>query len=105
MSLVWFMSWSDVDPARHALDCSVVHETATEVVTGSTLDRDQIERQLETALIARCGTWISGWNWAASEPGSGGVVRAWCCHDHSVLPEGEDGPKPTTERVVAAASE
>jgi hypothetical protein len=121
MPLVSMLRWADVDPAGRDFDPSLARAAAIEVLTEAVggdlasnqpragLDRDQIERQLETALLQRYGGWIAGWNWAASEPGCGGPIHAWCCDDHSILREGEDdsdvGALQTIDRVVAAATE
>lgn len=29
------------------------------------------------------GVWTKGWHWSNSEPGGGGLVKAYCCTDHS----------------------
>ncbi len=39
---------------------------------------DLLEQQLEVALVVEFGSWIAGWNWAASEPGGGGLVHEYC---------------------------
>lgn len=119
--VVRFWRWADVDPVQREFDPSLARMAAVDVMTDVLsgdltrtmpppgMERRQIEEQLETSLVAVFGAWISGWNWAASEPGSGGPVRAWCCDDHSVL-RNDDGRRdigalPTVERVVAATTE
>jgi len=111
-----FLRWTDVDPARHAFDPAHARAVALDVVGAVVkghLDRnrpggaskDQIERDLERGLVAAYGAWIVGWTWAASEPGGGGPIHAWCCADDSVFARGDKGARPTIERVVAAVVE
>ena len=47
-------------------------------------------------LLREYGFWAAGWRWAASEPGCGGPVRAWCCGPHSL-------PTARSEDRIAAA--
>ncbi|HEY5926655.1 MAG TPA: hypothetical protein VIV11_33440, partial [Kofleriaceae bacterium] len=118
MPLATFLSWSDVDPAVREFDSSLARTAALDVLTAlgddlrksrAKITNDQIEGQLEAALLAAYGPWIAGWNWAASEPGGGGPVRAWCCDTHSILRADDKlrdvGMLPTVDRVVAAATE
>lgn len=113
---VRFLHWVDVDPALHAFDPALARAIALDIVgnvVGGKLERkrtggakkDRIERELKTGLLEAYGSWMIGWNWAASEPGGGGPIRSWCCDDHSIFARGDAGALPTIERVVAAVTE
>jgi hypothetical protein len=123
-AVVGMLRWEELDPARRGFDPSLARAAALEVVRDAVggdftrnqptagLERDAIERQLESVLYGRYGAWIAGWNWAASEPGGGGPICAWCCDDHSILRYEEldtdlsdAGALPTVDRVVAAVAE
>ena len=64
----------------------------------------QCELELDQALIAVYGRWVAGWNWAASEPGGGGPVRAWCCARDSIL-RTDEPTEATIDRVAQAVRE
>lgn len=111
------LRWEDVDPRRHPFDPARARAIAERVVPPfapqlpATRDRihedpaqTRCEEALELALIEGLGAWAAGWNWAASEPGGGGPVNAWCCGRDSILREGEP-VEATIARVVAAVSE
>lgn len=111
-----FLHWGDVDPALRAFDPALARAVAVEIVgkvVGGELqrrrpgrvNRNRIERELTSGLVEAYGTWLLGWNWAASEPGCGGPIHAWCCDDHSIFAHGDSGAMPTIERVVAAVTE
>ncbi|NVB84361.1 MAG: Fic family protein [Kofleriaceae bacterium] len=80
-------------------------ETVPDLQARARRERDVLEAQLDAALLESFGLWVSGWNWATSEPGGGGPVRAWCCASHSILAEGETSAAATIDRVVAAVTE
>lgn len=111
-----FLRWCDVDPAQREFDPALARAVAVEVVGNAVggdlqrnrprrVERDRIESELTARLLEVYGTWILGWNWAASEPGGGGPIHAWCCDDHSIFAHGDAGALPTIERVVAAVTE
>lgn len=80
--MVRWLTWSDVDPATHPFDPAVALAIVERTLAGSTLReavRDELEHEVDRALIAEFGSWASGFRWAASEPGGGGPVRGWCC--------------------------
>lgn len=105
---VWALRWEDVDPARHPFDPLRVAEIArtalpSERITapGHGEQRRAAEDRVDRALLAEFGPWIAGWRWAASEPGSGGPVRTYCCAEDSL----KGSPEEMTACVVAAASD
>jgi len=110
-----FLRWSDLAAGARNFDSSraraIVEELLTAALGAARVDRDELEEEIDRALVAEYGAWASGWNWSASEPGGGGPVQSWCCADHSLLPSAElrgdppadeTDPCPTVDRVVAA---
>jgi hypothetical protein len=98
-----YWRWEDVEPSRHRFDAAAVRAIVdASLVVGR--DRDAIEQAVDRALLAEHGTWIAGWRWAASEPGCGGLVQAWCCAAHSLLRKGE-AREDSVARVVAAVQD
>lgn len=89
--MFWSLRWSDVDPKAHVWDVRAARATAVRALAPHDLehdreigDRDEAEHAVDRALMAEHGAWMAGWRWAASEPGGGGPVRAYCCADHSL---------------------
>ncbi len=98
-----YWRWEDVEPSRHRFDAAGVGATVdASLVVGR--DRDAVGQAIDRALLAEHGTWIAGWRWAASEPGCGGLVQAWCCAAHSLLRKGE-AREDSVARVVAAVQD
>jgi len=102
-----FLRWRDVDPRGRPFDASVGRVIAERILKRAAatprVDRDDLEAEIDRALVGEYGAWAAGWNWAASEPGSGGPVRAWCCPRDSLLRKGEKAdPHRSVARVVAA---
>lgn len=69
---------------------------------GPDWDRHRLEVTLQLALCEALGPWALGFTWSASEPGGGGLVKAYCCGAHSLFPKGEKGVQTSTERVLSA---
>jgi len=98
-----YWTWRDVDPTTHPFDPAPVRAIADAcVIVGG--DRGAIEENIDRALIATYGMWAAGWRWAASEPGCGGLVRAWCCAADSLLQPREPRVR-SIEMVVAAVAD
>jgi len=101
----WRLRWRDVDPSKHALDLQAAREIADRLLpqhsklAPSDTDWDELEDTIDRELIRAYGFWAAGWRWAASEPGCGGPVRAWCCGRDS-LPHAR-----THDRVARAVAE
>ncbi len=104
------LTWDELDAARGPLDLAPARTAVTQIVaqarmrgpkSGRRQPLDLLEDDIDRALIERYGAWAMGWNWACSEPGGGGLVRAWCCPEHSLFRRGEP-PEATVERVLAA---
>jgi hypothetical protein len=111
------LRWEHVDPASNSFDPELARDIAERIVrpvasqlktTRDSTREDPLQTQceldLDQALIARYGAWVAGWNWAASEPGGGGPVRAWCCARDSILRPGEP-TEATIDRVARAVRE
>jgi hypothetical protein len=106
---VWALRWCDVDPSARGFDPRAAREIAARVLAGrapaptyhpgqpNDARLDELEREIDAALIAEYGFWAAGWRWASSEPGGGGPVHAYCCAQHS-LREGHGA----TDIVVTA---
>jgi hypothetical protein len=115
--LVRFLSWSDVDPSERPFDPAVARTIAERHVLAAvggdasrnapigTYKRDAVEAAIDRDLVSAYGPWAAGWNWAASEPGGGGPVRAWCCDRDSVFRKGDPNAQATIDRVIAAISD
>jgi len=85
--MVWSLAWSDVDPATHPFDPERAQPIIEHVLAGRNLlrsVRDELEDDVDRALIAEYGFWAAGFRWSASEPGCGGPVRGWCCAQDSL---------------------
>ena len=102
------LRWTDVDPATHAFDPARLARVVDRVLpsaapVGPALDekRRRLEEDVDRALIASEGPWIAGWRWAASEPGCGGVVRAYCCAADSL----KGSPAQIRDTIVGAAAD
>lgn len=78
-------------------------EGAPEPVTPWT--RERLELALQQSLVSELGPWAEGVFWNASEPGGGGLVRAYCCETHSLFRQGEPGISSTVAPVLAALEE
>ncbi|MFE5818893.1 Fic family protein [Streptomyces sp. NPDC056479] len=115
-----FLTWDDVDPARHPFD----HGSAPSVVGSLGPARTVPSRPdaphgdpavhawswdkgqpwadaMSHALAEHYGRWTLGWRWAHDEGDfDGGPVGNWCCPTHSITT-----PEETLERVVAALCE
>lgn len=83
---IWALRWQDVDPVRHDFDSSrvraAIEQALDERERSKRSERDPgqaTEDAVDRALLAALGPWVAGWRWAASEPGGGGPVRAYCC--------------------------
>jgi len=108
--LVQFLRWSDLDPTGRSFDPNLARDAAEECLARAlgdnvTGDREELEASLDRALLAKYGAWAAGWRWAASEPGGGGPIRAWCCARDSLLRSDDPGPKASVDRVVGALQE
>lgn len=76
------------------------------LLAADTVPREQrrriaAEAHINTLIIDTLGAWSAGWCWST---GSGGLVRAWCCPQHSVL-RGHEPPDATSDRVLDAVEE
>lgn len=102
------LTWTQLDAARGDLELGAARALVTPLVAGrsprKSLPRKSLEDEIDRVLIEHYGAWVMGWRWACSEPGGGGLVRAWCCSDHSLL-VGDEPPEATVERVLAAIGE
>lgn len=105
------LRWQDLDPSTHPFDVTRARAVVTELILAAAgdvhahADRAALVRALGEALVAAFGPWAIGWRWAASEPGGGGPVRAWCCTPHSVLRDDDPDAQATVERVVASVAD
>ncbi|HET9953132.1 MAG TPA: Fic family protein [Polyangiaceae bacterium] len=98
---VWALRWTDVDPATRAFDEGAVRAIVKPLLSApltTSEARRAAEDRIDRALLAELGHWVAGWRWAASEPGCGGPVRAYCCADHSL----KRSPDAMREVVVGA---
>jgi hypothetical protein len=115
-----FLSWYDVDPARHPFDSAsaaqVVHSLGPARRVPRRPDVPSADAAMNAwshgeatlwadamshALVQRYGRWAAGWRWAHDEGDfDGGPVGNWCCPRHSITT-----PEETIARVVAALSE
>lgn len=105
---VWALRWADVDPASHTFDRERVAKVVDAVmpstaITGPRLGekRQKLEDDVDRALIASEGPWIAGWRWTASEPGGGGIVRAYCCARDSL----KGGPEKMRAAILGATAD
>ncbi|MER5829975.1 cell filamentation protein Fic [Streptomyces sp. NPDC002130] len=115
-----FLSWDEVDPARHPFDAAsaaqVVHSLGPARCVPrrpdvpfadpamSTWDRDEATLWADAmshALVEHYGRWAAGWRWSHDEGDfDGGPVGHWCCPRDSITT-----PEETLTRVVAALCE
>jgi hypothetical protein len=115
-----FLSWDDVDPARHPFDAGsvarVVHSLgparcvpirpdvafADPAMTAWSQDEaDLWADAMSHALVQHYGRWTTGWRWSHDEGDfDGGPVGNWCCPRDSITT-----PEETLPRVVAALCE
>lgn len=109
ITVVYSLEWSDIDPAGLRFDPAPARAIAEELVLAAVAarnrDRDALGEAIDQALLATYGAWVAGWQWAASEPGCGGPVHAWCCSSHSLLRDDEPDPRASAARVAAAVCE
>jgi hypothetical protein len=85
----WNLRWRDVDPTAIAFDLAPARAISERLLggfryrpqPGTTRDEhlQRLEDSVDDELVRAYGLWAAGWRWAASEPGCGGPVRAWCC--------------------------
>lgn len=97
----------DPGRAREAL-ASVIEEAAGDLDAPRLRDgwdRDKLEAAMSLAAVDALGPWAAGFRWAASEPGGGGPVTSYCCADHSLLRDTDEGAHDSIERVVRALEE
>lgn len=115
-----FLSWDDVDPARHAFDSTTVEESVhslgparcvpvrPDIPFGDPAMSEWSHGEamswadaMSYALVQRYGRWAVGWRWAHDEGDfDGGPVGSWCCPRDSITT-----PEETLTRVVAALRE
>ncbi|WP_367134758.1 MULTISPECIES: Fic family protein [Streptomyces] len=115
-----FLSWGEVDPARHPFDGPAAAQVVQSLGPARHVPRRPDvpladpamsawgygEAQLwadamSQALAERYGHWAVGWRWAHDEGDfGGGPVGSWCCPQHSITT-----PEETLARVVAALCE
>ena len=105
------LSWADVAPTTWTFETTRALQLAIDALMDTPRDGDQW-RNVAQQKINRCftrafGPWASGWCWSRDEGSiGGGVVSAWCCTSHSLLPNGaDDDPVATAERATAGLTE
>lgn len=116
----WPLTWSEVDPARHAFDASSAPDVVRSLPPaldvparppGSPLEPevarwihdvgDAWADTMSTALVGHYGRWASGWRWAVGEGDfDGGPISSWCCSAHSM-----PSPEAALDAVIAALLE
>ncbi len=108
LALIKYLRWRDLEGSRVPVDEDSVRRIARAcleaVPRGGRPDRNAVERRVDTEFVAQWGSWIAGWNWAASEPGGGGPVRAYCCARDSLL-QGQNPVEASVDRIVAATKD
>jgi hypothetical protein len=76
IELARFLHWHDVVSRGLSFDASAARSVAEALVSraaaSQVANRDELEAEIDRALVADYGAWAAGWNWAASEPGGGG---------------------------------
>ncbi|MEV5129151.1 Fic family protein [[Kitasatospora] papulosa] len=113
-----FLTWADVDPARHPFDSASVAQTVRslgparcvpirpDVPAADSGSRRSEEAEswadaMSYALVLHYGRWTLGWRWAHDEGDfDGGPVGSWCCPQDSITT-----PEETLARVEAALRE
>ncbi|MFE9404313.1 cell filamentation protein Fic [Streptomyces sp. NPDC006530] len=115
-----FLTWDDVDPARHAFDGADVAQTVRSLGPArcvpirpdvpcddpalSTWNIEVAEswaNAMSYALVQHYGRWTTGWRWAHDEGDfDGGPIGNWCCPQDSITTSEE-----TLSRVEAALRE
>ncbi|MER6676048.1 hypothetical protein [Streptomyces sp. NPDC000983] len=127
--LPYGLTWPEVDPATHPFDNATAHDTVRALASAgrlpvrpprrATSDRDEMYedyrklcqwardegwdwcRAVTEDLVARYGSWSTGWRWSHDEGDlSGGPVGGWCCALHSIT-----DPDETFDRVAASLCE
>lgn len=110
------VSWEDLSKQNINFDVDQVskciNETLVEYVgdisfeeINSSFCKEDICSGITGSLINRFGAWISGWNWAANEPGGGGPIQNWCCETHSLFRLEDVGISDTVIRIKDAVEE
>ncbi|MGP3691275.1 Fic family protein [Streptomyces sp. IBSNAI002] len=115
-----FLTWDDVDPARHPFDAESVPRTVRslgparripsrpdtphgyQVINDWSWNKGKPWAEaMGYALIEQYGRWTVGWRWAHDEGDfDGGPVGNWCCPQHSITT-----PEETLTRVTSALCE
>ncbi|MCQ9131903.1 Fic family protein [Streptomyces hilarionis] len=115
-----FLTWDDVDPARHRFDGASAPRAVRSLGPAQTVpSRPDIPladpamsawswsegqpwaEAMSHALAEHYGRWTAGWRWAHDEGDfDGGPVGNWCCPRDSITT-----PEETLTRVVAALRE
>ncbi|GAA2483494.1 hypothetical protein GCM10010406_19780 [Streptomyces thermolineatus] len=115
-----FLTWEDVDPARHPFDGASAPEAVRSLGPArrvpvrpdvpfadpamSAWNREKggpWADAVSHALAEHYGRWAVGWRWAHDEGDfDGGPVGSWCCPQDSITT-----PQETLSRVVAALCE
>ncbi len=108
------LAWADVAPSSTSLDLARAERVVSEVArmaAGGDLTRrtfapgwnpHALHAAIDQALIEAIGPWATGFSCSCND---GGIVRAYCCASHSVLPKGDADARGTVARVLAALTE
>lgn len=109
------LSWADVAPTTWTFDPGSHRRRAVPLAIDALMDtprdgdqwRHEAVLEINRRFTRAFGPWASGWRWSRDEGSiGGGVVGAWCCSTHSLLPSGpNEDPSATAERAAAALAE
>ncbi len=105
------LNWIDVDPDLYNYDPDTAMEIVENVIKSSPTEgplwKGTIENEINQSFIQAFGKWASGWRFSrGGHNGCGGVIKEWCCPEHSIVIENDQvNMQATADHAVNALAE